>query len=60
LKPLYDALAVAPLAASTKAALSMLGHEVGGTRLPIVDLSKEERATVRAALEAQGLLERVS
>jgi 4-hydroxy-tetrahydrodipicolinate synthase len=57
LKPLYDALAVAPLAASTKAALNMLGHDVGGTRLPIVDLSEEERATVRAALEAQGLLE---
>jgi 4-hydroxy-tetrahydrodipicolinate synthase len=57
LKPLYDALAVAPLAASTKAALNMLGHDVGGTRLPIVDLTEEERATVRAALETQGLLE---
>lgn len=60
LKPLYAALAVAPLAASTKAALNMLGHDVGGTRLPIVDLSEEERATVRAALDAQGLLERDS
>jgi 4-hydroxy-tetrahydrodipicolinate synthase len=59
LKPLYDALAVAPLAASTKAALNMLGHDVGGTRLPIVDLSEEERAVVRGALEAHGLLERV-
>jgi 4-hydroxy-tetrahydrodipicolinate synthase len=60
LKPLYDALAVAPLSASVKAALTMLGHDVGGTRLPIVDLSDDERATVRAGLEAQGLLERVS
>ena len=59
LKPLYDALAVAPLAASTKAALNMLGHDVGGTRLPIVDLSEEERVVVRGALEAHGLLERV-
>jgi 4-hydroxy-tetrahydrodipicolinate synthase len=60
LKPLYEALGVAPLAASVKAALAMLGTDVGGTRLPIVDLSDDERATVRAALEAQGLLERVS
>lgn len=59
LKPLYEALGVAPLAASTKAALNMLGHDVGGTRLPIVDLSEEEHAVVRGALEAQGLLERV-
>ena len=34
LKPLYEALAVAPLAASVKAALKMLGRDVGGTRLP--------------------------
>ena len=60
LKPLYEALGVAPLAATTKAALNMLGHDVGGTRLPIADLSEDERATVRAALEAHGLLERVS
>jgi len=57
LKPLYEALAVAPLAASTKAGLNMLGHDVGGTRLPIVDLSEDERQRVRAALEAQGLLD---
>lgn len=60
LKPLYEALAVAPLAATTKAALNMLGHDVGGTRLPIADLSEDEAATVRAALEAQGLLARTS
>jgi 4-hydroxy-tetrahydrodipicolinate synthase len=59
LKPLYEALAVAPLAASVKAALRLLGTDVGGTRLPIVDLSEDELASVRAALEAQGLLERV-
>ena len=60
LKPLYDALGVAPLAASVKAALGMLGTDVGGTRLPIVGLSDDELATVRSALEAQGLLEAVS
>jgi 4-hydroxy-tetrahydrodipicolinate synthase len=60
LKPLYDALGVAPLAASVKAALRMVGTDVGGTRLPIVDLSDDELATVRSALEARGLLEAVS
>ncbi len=60
LKPLYEALTVAPLAASVKAALKLLGRDVGGTRLPYVDLSDTELATVRSALEAQNLLERVS
>ena len=32
----------------------MLGRDVGGTRLPLVDLSDDELATVRAALEAHG------
>ena len=60
LKPLYEALGVAPLAASTKAALNMLGYEVGGTRLPIADLSDDEQAVIRGALDAQGLLEKSS
>ncbi len=59
LKPLYQALSVAPLAASVKAALGMLGMDVGGTRLPYVDLTEDERAQIRGALEAQGLLEKV-
>jgi len=59
LLPLYEALAVAPLAASVKAALQMLGHDVGGMRLPLVAASEQECIGIRAALEAQGLLERV-
>lgn len=59
LLPLYEALTVAPLSASTKAALEMMGHDVGGVRLPLVALSEDERAHVHAALERQGLLERV-
>jgi 4-hydroxy-tetrahydrodipicolinate synthase len=59
LLPLYEALSVAPLAASTKAALQMMGHDVGGLRLPLVPASEDERSQIRAALEAQGLLERV-
>ncbi|HZI90042.1 MAG TPA: 4-hydroxy-tetrahydrodipicolinate synthase [Thermoleophilaceae bacterium] len=59
LAPLLEALTVAPLSASVKAALEMLGHDVGGLRLPLVALSEDERAHIHAALEAQGLLERV-
>jgi 4-hydroxy-tetrahydrodipicolinate synthase len=59
LKPLYEALAVAPLAASVKAALGLLGRDVGGPRLPLVALDEAELSTIRAALESHGLLERV-
>jgi 4-hydroxy-tetrahydrodipicolinate synthase len=59
LAPLLEALTVAPLAASVKAALGMLGHNVGGLRLPLVELNEDERAHIHGALERQGLLERV-
>jgi 4-hydroxy-tetrahydrodipicolinate synthase len=42
-----------------KAALNMLGIEVGGLRLPMVEASGEEAAHVRAALERHGLLSAV-
>ncbi len=42
-----------------KAALAMLGHDVGGLRLPLVEVSDEERDRIRSVLEAHGLLERV-
>jgi 4-hydroxy-tetrahydrodipicolinate synthase len=59
LAPLYRALATAPPCISVKTALAMLGHDVGGVRLPMVDASEDERAEIRSALEAHGLLERV-
>lgn len=59
LQPLYDALSVAPPVITAKAALTMLGHDVGGVRLPMVDASPEELAEIRSALQSQGLLERV-
>ena len=37
LAPLYAALAVAPACVTTKAALNLLGHGVGGVRLPMVE-----------------------
>jgi len=38
-----------------KAALNLLGHEVGGLRLPLVEATDEEVEVVRSALEGVGL-----
>jgi 4-hydroxy-tetrahydrodipicolinate synthase len=57
LAPLLDALAVAPPVVAIKAALDLVGHDVGGLRLPMVAASEDEVARIRAALEAQQLLE---
>jgi 4-hydroxy-tetrahydrodipicolinate synthase len=59
LLPLYDALAVAPACISTKAALNLLGHDVGGVRLPMVEASSGELDAIRQALESHDLLARV-
>ena len=56
LKPVIEALAVTTNPIPVKAALNMLGHEVGGLRLPLVEATEEEKATVRAALERAGIL----
>jgi 4-hydroxy-tetrahydrodipicolinate synthase len=58
LLPLYEALAVAPACITAKAALNLLGHDVGGVRLPMVEASEEELATIREALESRHLLAR--
>lgn len=60
LRPLYDALAVTTNPIPVKAALELLGHRVGGLRLPLVEASETERGVVRAALQRQGLLEGVA
>jgi len=39
-----------------KAALNMLGHDVGGLRLPLVEADEAEAGAVRAMLERYGLL----
>jgi 4-hydroxy-tetrahydrodipicolinate synthase len=56
LHDVYRELAIAPLACSVKAALSMVGVEVGSPRLPYVELDEQERQTVRQLLERHGLL----
>jgi 4-hydroxy-tetrahydrodipicolinate synthase len=60
LREIYAALFVTASPAPTKAALAMLGHEVGGTRLPITDLDAAELAHVRGALARHGLLQETS
>ncbi len=56
LRPAIDLLRVVVNPISIKAALNLLGHEVGGLRLPLVDASPEELAQVRSCLERLGLL----
>jgi 4-hydroxy-tetrahydrodipicolinate synthase len=56
LKPVVDALAVTTNPIPVKAALNMLGHDVGGLRLPLVEATEDEKAVIRSALERAGLL----
>jgi 4-hydroxy-tetrahydrodipicolinate synthase len=60
LREIYAALFVTASPAPTKAALAMLGHDVGGTRLPITDLDEAELEHVRGALARHGLLQETS
>ena len=56
LRPIIDALAVTTNPIPVKAALNMLGHDVGSLRLPLVEATAEEQRTVRGALERAGVL----
>jgi 4-hydroxy-tetrahydrodipicolinate synthase len=55
IQPVIEALAVTTNPIPVKAALNMLGHEVGGLRLPLVEATEEEHAAVRAGLERAGV-----
>lgn len=55
LAPLVNALGVTINPVPVKAALNLLGHAVGGVRLPLVEATDEEVAVVRTALEGVGL-----
>lgn len=60
LRDVYEALSVTTNPIGVKAALNLLGHRVGGLRLPMVEADERETATIRAALERHGLLATVS
>jgi 4-hydroxy-tetrahydrodipicolinate synthase len=59
LQELYAAMFVTASPAPVKAALSMLGHDAGTLRLPLVECDEAEREHVRAALARHGLLQEV-
>lgn len=56
LRALFKALFVTTNPIPVKEALNLLGHEVGGLRLPLVTASDEERAVVAGALRDLGVL----
>ena len=60
LRPSIELLRVAPNPIAIKCALALLGHDVGGLRLPMVEATDEEREHVRGCLERLGLLERAA
>ncbi len=56
LEPVYELLRIATNPIPIKAALNLLGHEVGGYRLPLVPPTDAELAQVRDCLARLGLL----
>jgi 4-hydroxy-tetrahydrodipicolinate synthase len=55
LAPIVEALSIAnPI--PVKAALNLLGHDVGGHRLPLVEATDAEKTAIRGALERAGIL----
>jgi 4-hydroxy-tetrahydrodipicolinate synthase len=58
-RDVYEALSVTTNPIGIKAALNLLGHRVGGLRLPLVEADEQETAVIRAMLERHGLLEPV-
>jgi 4-hydroxy-tetrahydrodipicolinate synthase len=55
-QPAYDLLQVQTNPIAIKAALNLLGHDVGGLRLPLVEATEDEVARVRGCLERLGVL----
>jgi 4-hydroxy-tetrahydrodipicolinate synthase len=56
LTDVYRSMAIAPAACSNKAALNLLGFDVGAPRLPYVEPDEDELSTIRGLLERRGLL----
>jgi 4-hydroxy-tetrahydrodipicolinate synthase len=60
LKPVVEVLGVTINPIPVKAALGILGQDVGGLRLPLVEATSEELAAIRSGLERAGLLASVN
>lgn len=57
--PAFELLKIQTNPIPIKAAVNLLGHEVGGYRLPMVEPTDQELAQVRACLERAGVLQPV-
>lgn len=57
MRDVFRDMAVAPAAVTNKAALRLLGVEVGEPRLPYVPLDEQELTVIRALLDRHGLLQ---
>jgi 4-hydroxy-tetrahydrodipicolinate synthase len=58
--PAFDLLKVTTNPIAIKTALNVLGHDLGGFRLPMVEASADELQQVRACLERAGVLSAAS
>jgi len=56
MRPSYELLKIQVNPIPIKAALNLMGHAVGGHRLPMVEPTKEELAQIRSCLERSELL----
>jgi 4-hydroxy-tetrahydrodipicolinate synthase len=57
LRPAIELLRVQTNPIAIKTALNLLGHDVGGVRLPLVEATHEEQTAVRNCLQRLGLLQ---
>ena len=60
LRDVYETLFITASPTPVKAALNLLGHDVGGCRLPMVEADEHELDEVKRMLATQGLLERAA
>jgi 4-hydroxy-tetrahydrodipicolinate synthase len=56
LRDVYDAMFCTASPIPVKTALGLLGHAVGGLRLPLVEADERELSIIRGALERHGLI----
>jgi 4-hydroxy-tetrahydrodipicolinate synthase len=56
LRPAFDLLKVTTNPIGIKTALNLLGHDLGGFRLPMVEATDEETEQIRGCLERGGVL----
>jgi 4-hydroxy-tetrahydrodipicolinate synthase len=56
MQPGYELLKVVTNPIAIKTAMNLLGHDLGGFRLPMVEATEDEVAQIRACLERAGVL----